>query len=132
MAYSNQPAYNYRLDTAASAAIPDTPEIESLTLPLVDQMRQFSGGVHLGNRTILSSETGARLNGSYAMRMIELLQDAKAQFAGGVNVAVVHGFAYSGTYPNTTWPGLTTFGYVLKLLACIDWIGAYTHLLLHG
>ncbi|KAJ4474499.1 hypothetical protein J3R30DRAFT_3295777 [Lentinula aciculospora] len=111
MSFSNQPAYNFRLDAAASAAIPDTPEIESLGVPTIDQARQLSGGVHLGNRTIFSSETGARPGEANAIRMVELLQDAKTQYAGGVNVALLHGFPYSGNYPNTTWPGITTFGY---------------------
>ncbi|KAJ3877808.1 hypothetical protein F5051DRAFT_373819 [Lentinula edodes] len=111
MSFSNQPAYNFRLDTAASAAIPDTPEIESLGVPTIDEARQLSGGVHLGNRTIFSSETGARPGEANALRMMELLQDANTQYAGGVNVALLHGFPYSGNYPNTTWPGLTTFGY---------------------
>ncbi|KIK65051.1 hypothetical protein GYMLUDRAFT_56519 [Collybiopsis luxurians FD-317 M1] len=111
MTFSNQPAYNFRLDTAASAAIPDTPEIESLGVPTIDQARQLSGGVHLGGRTIFSSETGARPGEANAIRMVELLQDADTQYAGGVNVAMLHGFPYSGDYPNTTWPGITTFGY---------------------
>ncbi|KAJ3758255.1 hypothetical protein EV360DRAFT_70458 [Lentinula raphanica] len=112
MTFSNQPAYNFRLDTAASAAIPDTPEIESLGVPTIDGARQLSGGVHLGNHTIFSSETGARPLEANAIRMMELLQDANTQYAGGVNVALLHGFPYSGNYPNTTWPGITTFGYV--------------------
>ncbi|KAJ3800757.1 hypothetical protein GGU11DRAFT_771943 [Lentinula aff. detonsa] len=111
MSFSNQPAYNFRLDTAASAAIPDTPEIESLGVPTIDGAHQLSGGVHLGNRTIFSSETGARVEEANAIRMVELLQDANNQYAGGVNVALLHGFPYSGNYPNTTWPGITTFGY---------------------
>jgi hypothetical protein len=111
MTFSNQPAYNLRLDTAASAAIPDTPEIESLGVPTIDQARQLSGGVHLGNRNIFSSENGARPGEANAIRMFELLQDAHTQYAGGVNVAMIHGFPYTGNYPNTTWPGITTFGY---------------------
>ncbi|KAK7472301.1 hypothetical protein VKT23_000421 [Stygiomarasmius scandens] len=111
MTFSNQPAYNFHLDTAASAAIPDTPEIESLGLPTIDEARQLSGGVHLGNHSIFSSETGARPGEAYAIRMIEILEDAKMQYAGGVNVVMLHGFAYSGDYPNTTWPGFTTFEY---------------------
>ncbi|KAF5357317.1 hypothetical protein D9758_005962 [Tetrapyrgos nigripes] len=111
MTFSNQPGYNFHLDVAASAAIPDTPEIESLALPFIDQARQLSGGVHLGNHTIFSSETGAR-GGANALRMIDLLEDAKTQYAGGVNVALLHGFPYSGDYANTTWPGFTTFSYL--------------------
>ncbi|KAJ7929193.1 hypothetical protein B0H13DRAFT_1703246 [Mycena leptocephala] len=109
--FSNQPGYNFHLDVAASAAVPDAPEIESLGVPTIDAARQLSGGVHLGNHTIFSSETGANHGESYAIRMAELLLDAKTQYAGGVNVALLHGFPYSGTYPNTTWPGITTFGY---------------------
>ncbi|KAJ7288204.1 hypothetical protein C8J57DRAFT_509249 [Mycena rebaudengoi] len=112
--FSNQPAYNFNLDVAASAAIPDAPEIESLGVPTIDQARQLSGGVHLGSRTIFSSETGARFGVSYALRMSELLVDALTQYSGGVNMVVLHGFSYSGTYPNTTWPGFTTFGYLFS------------------
>ncbi|KAJ6518792.1 hypothetical protein C8R45DRAFT_5162 [Mycena sanguinolenta] len=109
--FSSQPAYNFRLDVAASAAVPDTPEIESLGVPTIDEARQLSGGVHLGNHTLFSSETGANLGESYSFRMAELLLDAKMQYAAGVNVLVLHGFPYSGAYPGTTWPGITTFGF---------------------
>ncbi|KAJ6500535.1 hypothetical protein C8R45DRAFT_72631 [Mycena sanguinolenta] len=109
--FSNQPAYNFRLDVAASAAVPDTPEIESLGVPTIDEARQLSGGVHLGNHTLFSSETGANHGESYSIRMPELLLDAKTQYSGGVNVALLHGFPYSGAYPGTTWPGITTFGF---------------------
>jgi hypothetical protein len=101
--FSNQPAYNFNLDVAASAAIPDAPEIESLGVPTIDQARQLTGGVHLGKHTIFSSETGARFGASYALRMSELLVDALTQYSGGVNMVVLHGFSYSGTYPNTTY-----------------------------
>ncbi|KAF7353633.1 Secreted protein [Mycena venus] len=109
--FSNQPAYNFRLDVSASSAVPDAPEIESLGVPTIDEARQLSGGVHLGNHTIFSSETGANPGETYTIRMAELLLDAKTQYAGGVNVALLHGFPYSGSYPGTTWPGITTFGY---------------------
>ncbi|KAJ7774744.1 hypothetical protein B0H16DRAFT_70663 [Mycena metata] len=108
--YSNQPGYNFQLDCAAASAVADAPEIESLALPTIDMARQLSGGVHLGNHTVFSSETGANFGG-YSLRMNDLLNNAKTQYGGGVNVALLHGFPYSGTYPNTTWPGLTTFGF---------------------
>ncbi|KAL0071084.1 hypothetical protein AAF712_001642 [Marasmius tenuissimus] len=109
--FSNQPAYDFQLDVAASAAIPAVPEIESLSLPLIDQARQLSGGVHLGNRSIFSSETGARLFLAMAITMTQLLEDSKNQFAGHVNVVMLHGYSYGGIYPGTTWPGLCTFSY---------------------
>ncbi len=31
--------------------------------------------------------------------------------SGGVNQFVIHGQAYTGNYPATTWPGYTAFGY---------------------
>lgn len=96
------------MDVAASAAVPDAPEIESLGVPTIDEARQLSGGVHLGNHTVFSSETGAKLGETYAIRMTELLLAAKTQYAGGVNVAVIHGFPYSGEYPGTTYA--TFFG----------------------
>ncbi|KAK7029418.1 ubiquitin-specific protease ubp1 [Paramarasmius palmivorus] len=86
--FSNQPTYGFDMDAGASASGADVPEIESLGIPTADQARQLSGGVHLAN---------------------QLLQDCKDQYAAGVNLAVLHGYAYSGEYPNTTWPGLTTF-----------------------
>ncbi|KAJ7771852.1 hypothetical protein B0H16DRAFT_1715051 [Mycena metata] len=111
--YSNQPGYNFQLDCAAASAVADAPEIESLTFTTVDMGLQLSGGVHLGNHAVFSSETAANF-GAYALTMSELLNNAKSQYAAGVNVAVIHGFPYSGTYPETTWPGLTTFGYVFS------------------
>ncbi|KAF9261168.1 hypothetical protein L218DRAFT_906097 [Marasmius fiardii PR-910] len=110
--FSNQPAYDFQLDVGASAAIPEVPEIESLSLPLIDEARQLTGGVHLGRRPILSSETGARPLFAMSLTMSELLEDSKAQFAGHVNLLMLHGYAYSGPYPNTTWPGVCTFGYI--------------------
>uniref|UniRef100_A0A0W0ETP4 Secreted protein n=2 Tax=Moniliophthora roreri TaxID=221103 RepID=A0A0W0ETP4_MONRR len=109
--YSNQPAYNFQIDVAASAAVPDAPEIESLSLPSIDEARQLSGGVHLGNRSIFSSETAARPGLALSLPMSMLLEDSKLQFAGHVNLIMLHGYAYSGPYPETTWPGFCTFSY---------------------
>uniref|UniRef100_A0A0W0F3T5 Secreted protein n=1 Tax=Moniliophthora roreri TaxID=221103 RepID=A0A0W0F3T5_MONRR len=111
--YSNQPAYGngWFMDVSAAAAIPSTPEIESLGVAPIDEVHQLSGGVHLGNHTIFSSELGARFNFSGSLSITQLLSDVKSQFAGGVNMALLHGYPYSGSYPNTTWPGITTFAY---------------------
>ncbi|KAK7029411.1 hypothetical protein VNI00_014665 [Paramarasmius palmivorus] len=111
--YSDQPAYGngWFMDVSAAAAVPNTPEIESLGVAPIDEVRQLSGGVHLGNHTLFSSELGARFNFSGSLSMTQLLSDVKSQFAGGVNIALLHGYPYSGPYPNTTWPGITTFAY---------------------
>ncbi|KAF7359451.1 Secreted protein [Mycena sanguinolenta] len=98
--FSNQPAYNFHLDVAASAAVPDAPEIETLAILTVDEARQLSGGVHLGQAAggthIMSSEVGANFGQASSMRMADLINDANIQYAGGVNVALLHGFPYSG------------------------------------
>ncbi|KAI3611686.1 hypothetical protein WG66_007653 [Moniliophthora roreri] len=111
MEFSHQPAYGFDLDVAASASIPNVPEIESLGVPSIDEARQLSGGVHLGNHRLLSSEIGARVFRTVRLSMAELLEDCKRQFASGVNLAVLHGYPYSGAYPETTWPGIATFAY---------------------
>lgn len=40
-----------------------------------------------------------------------LIMDASRAISGGVNAFVIHGSPYSYSYPNTTWPGYTTFIY---------------------
>lgn len=42
----------------------------------------------------------------------ELLWDLKRSIVGGVNSFVLHGYPYSGNYPNSTWPTWTTFDYL--------------------
>ncbi|KAJ6500360.1 hypothetical protein C8R45DRAFT_977374 [Mycena sanguinolenta] len=112
--FSNQPAYNFHLDVAASAAVPDAPEIETLAILTVDQARQLSGGVHLGQAAVpgvMSSELGANFGQAASLRMGDLINDANIQFSGGVNVVLIHGFPYSGPTTGCTWPGFTTFDY---------------------
>ncbi|KAL0566998.1 hypothetical protein V5O48_014995 [Marasmius crinis-equi] len=112
--YSNQPGYGFQFDLSALAALPAVPEIESLALSEVDDTRQLTAGVHLGNRSILSSETGARYGSAAANTMAQLLEDCKFQFAGHVNLIMIHGYVYSGPYPQTTWPGIYTFPWVFS------------------
>jgi len=49
---------------------------------------------------------------AYSQTIPELLFHVKRAFAGGITMNVFHGSPYSGNYPNTTWPGYTTFFYV--------------------
>ena len=51
---------------------------------------------------------------SYQQTIPELLWDVKRSIVGGVNNFVFHGYPYSGTYPNTTWPSYTTFDYLFS------------------
>ncbi|KAG7097511.1 hypothetical protein E1B28_004853 [Marasmius oreades] len=81
MEFFHQPACGFDLDVAASAGIPDVPEIESLVLPSIDEARQLSGGVHLGQHNLFSSEIGARLGFATSLTMAQLLEDCKSQYA---------------------------------------------------
>lgn len=63
------------------------------------------------NRSIISTEVGAILTASYTQTVPELLTLFKKSFASSVSTMVIHGFAYSGEYPHTTWPGVNSLGY---------------------
>jgi hypothetical protein len=102
------------IDRAQLSDIPllDAPETESLGFSdIVDSYRQFTGPAHLHGNNIISSELGAVLTPSYSLTVPELLYHIKRSWAGGINQMVIHGGAYSGDYPNTTWPGYQAFGF---------------------
>ncbi|KAH8878917.1 hypothetical protein GQ53DRAFT_849936 [Thozetella sp. PMI_491] len=110
--HSSQPAYNLPLDMAAAVPFMGAPELESLAFfENIDRYRQFMGAAHLAGSEVISTEVGAISIGAYAFSVPELLRMLKGSFAVGVNTLVLHGYAYSGNYPGTTWPGLTTFEY---------------------
>ncbi|GFF92501.1 hypothetical protein IFM60648_09770 [Aspergillus lentulus] len=110
--YSSQPAYNLPLEMLGDISLSDAPECESLGFSdNVDAYRQFSGPAHISNRNVISNEMGAVNKPAYMLTIPELLYSIKRAWSGGVNMVVLHGYTYSGNYPNTTWPGYTTFGY---------------------
>ncbi|GAD98073.1 RING zinc finger protein [Paecilomyces variotii No. 5] len=110
--FSAQPAYNLPLDMLADIPLLTAPELESLGFEnTIDLYRQFTGAAHLSNRNIISSEAGAVNVAAYSLRVPEFLGIMTRSYAGGVNQIVAHGFPYSGSYTNTTWPGYTTFFY---------------------
>lgn len=77
----------------------------------IDSYRQFTGPAHLFGRNAISTEIGARRGGAYVQTVPILLNLIRDSFAAGVNTLVIHGMAYGGPYPGTTWPGYTTFDY---------------------
>ncbi|KAH1564918.1 hypothetical protein KXW39_003236 [Aspergillus fumigatus] len=110
--YSHQPAYNLPLEMLGDIPLPDAPECESLGFgDNVDAYRQFSGPAHLSNRNVVSNEMGAVFKPAYMLTIPELLYSIKRAWSGGVNMVVLHGYTYSGNYPNTTWPGYTAFNF---------------------
>ncbi|KAK0613195.1 hypothetical protein B0T14DRAFT_410679, partial [Immersiella caudata] len=112
MSHSSQPAYNMPLDMSSAISILGAPELESLGFgESIENYRQFTGAAHLSGRNIISTEIGAQRGGAYNQPIPGLLTLLKDSFAAGVNNLVIHGMAYGGPYPGTTWPGYTPFQY---------------------
>ncbi|KAK7606281.1 hypothetical protein JOL62DRAFT_360383 [Phyllosticta paracitricarpa] len=110
--YSAQPAYNFPLDMLDDIPLLDGPEGESLGFSnIVDTYRQFAGPAHLAGIPVVSSECGAARGAPYLQTQNDLLWSVRRGLAGGISMNVLHGFAYSGPYANTTWPSYTTFTY---------------------
>ncbi|KAG9234769.1 secreted protein [Amylocarpus encephaloides] len=110
--FSTQVGYNLPLDMLASVPLVDAPEGESLGFANnIDSFLQYTGPAHLVQKPIVSSETGATGNQLWSFTLSRLLSYVKIAFAGGVNQNVLHGSPYSWDYPETTWPGFTTFFY---------------------
>ncbi|KAI0475378.1 hypothetical protein GGR56DRAFT_510973 [Xylariaceae sp. FL0804] len=108
----NQPAYNLPLEMARAVPLVPVPELESLGFDdSIDRYRQFTGAAHLAGRDVISTEIGAVLEGSYALSVPALKGLFDNSFAAGVNNLVLHGYAYSGEYVETNWPGYTPFQY---------------------
>lgn len=109
---SAQVGYNLPVDMLQLIPLVDAPETESLAFSnVVDAFIQYSGPANLAGTSVVSIELAAQLHMAYQLTMPSLLESAKKAFAGGVNMVVIHGSPYSYEYPNTTWPGFTTFEY---------------------
>ena len=110
--FSAQVVYNLPMDMLANVPSVNAPECESLGFDhIIDMYRQFSGPANLAGRRIISSELGAQPNEVYSQTLPELIWDVKRSIVGSVNQFVYHGYPFTGSYPNTTWPGFTTFTY---------------------
>ncbi|KAF4809933.1 hypothetical protein CGCSCA5_v011015 [Colletotrichum siamense] len=110
--YSNQPAYNLPLNMLDSIPLVNAPEGESLGFNDSPSLyRHLSGPAHMARNSVISSEAGAVHGASYTQTIQDLLRTVRRGLAGGVNMNVFHGCAYSGVYAQTTWPGYTVFSY---------------------
>ncbi|GHF35457.1 hypothetical protein FHX82_007048 [Amycolatopsis bartoniae] len=105
--FRNQP-YGASVDSILAAARTDIPEGESLGFSDLDSFRALAGGGALGGRPLLSDEAGAFFNGAYNTTWKKLATTLGANYAAGVNQAVIHGFAYSDA-PGAQWPGFAAF-----------------------
>ena len=93
--------------------IVDAPEGESLGFAdSVEAFKHLSGPAHLKGNPIISSECGAIRKAAYSQTLGSLLYSVHRGLAGGVSMNVFHGYPYSGPFTNTTWPGVTIFGWM--------------------
>jgi len=110
--YSAQVVYNLPMDMLANVPHVNAPECESLGFGhLIDGYRQYAGPANLAGKRIISSELGAQPSQVYSQTLPELIWDIQRSVVGSVNQFVLHGYPFSGSYPNTTWPGFSTFTY---------------------
>ncbi|KFA81139.1 hypothetical protein S40288_01012 [Stachybotrys chartarum IBT 40288] len=110
--FRHQPAYNLPLEMLSDIPLLDTPEGESFGFGgSYESFREFVAPAHQSGKKVISSELGASPTPAYSQTIPALLDEIKRSIAGGFSQHVLHGFPYSGNYPNTTWPGYTTFFY---------------------
>ena len=110
--FSGQIGYNLPTDMLSSIAHVNAPETESLSFSNnIDSFRQYVGPANLAGKRVISMEMGSDYLETYSQTWTSLLRDGKRAFVTGVNQVVLHGAPYSHTYPNTTWPGFTSFSY---------------------
>ncbi|KAJ5909561.1 secreted protein [Penicillium tannophilum] len=108
--FSAQVVYNLPMDMLANVPHVNAPECETLGFSEnIDGYKQFSGPANLAGKRVISSEAGAMFGEAYQEPISELLWTFKRSFAGSVNNFIIHGYPNSGNYPNTSWPGFTTF-----------------------
>ncbi|KAJ8098505.1 hypothetical protein POJ06DRAFT_136574 [Lipomyces tetrasporus] len=110
--FSGQIGYNLPVDMLSNIPRVNAPETESLSFNNnLDSFRQYCGPANLAGKRVISMEMGSDYLETYTQTWTDLLKDGKRAFVTGVNQAIFHGAPYSHTYPNTTWPGFTTFQY---------------------
>jgi glycosyl hydrolase family 106( putative alpha-L-rhamnosidase) len=101
-------AYGLPTDAIKSATLLDVPESESLGFKNLDDYRVLASARDLAGGELLSCEAAAYANGAYSTTWNKVLQTMGSVFAGGVNQAVLHGFAYRDA-PGAAWPGFAAF-----------------------
>ncbi|XVU29354.1 glycosyl hydrolase [Actinoplanes sp. CA-054009] len=100
--------YGLSTDAIRSATLLDVAEGESLGFKNLDDYRVLASARDMAGKRILSCESAAYANGAYSTTWNKVLQTMGSVFAGGVNQAVLHGFAYKDA-PGAAWPGFAAF-----------------------
>jgi hypothetical protein len=80
----------------------------------IDAYRQFTGSSTLVGARVISNEMGAVFERAYSYTIPELLFSIDRAVVNGINQVILHGQAYTGDYPATSWPGYTTFFYLFS------------------
>jgi hypothetical protein len=100
--------YGLETDTVEHAALLDVPESESLGFKNLDDYRVMAGGRDMAGHTVLSCEAICYAGAAYQTTWDRALQTLNSVYAAGVNMAMIHGFAYADA-PGVTWPGFAAF-----------------------
>jgi hypothetical protein len=100
--------YGLSTDAVRSATLLDVAEGESLGFKNLDDFRVLASARDMAGTEVLSCEAAAYANGAYSTTWNKVLQTMGSVFAGGVNQAVLHGFAYRDA-PGAAWPGFAAF-----------------------
>lgn len=100
--------YGLETDTVEHAALLDVPETESLGFKNLDDYRVMAGGRDMAGHTVLSCEAICYAGAAYQTTWDRALQTLNSVYAGGVNMAMIHGFAYADA-SGATWPGFAAF-----------------------
>ncbi|MEU4689007.1 glycosyl hydrolase [Actinoplanes sp. NPDC023714] len=100
--------YGLATDAIRSATLLDVAESESLGFKNLDDYRVLASARDMAGKKVLSCEAAAYANGAYSTTWNKVLQTMGSVFAGGVNQAVLHGFAYKDA-PGAAWPGFAAF-----------------------
>ena len=107
MTYRMQP-YGEQTDSLFFCSFLGIPEGETLGFKNLDDYRVMTGGRDLAGHRELSCEALAEANTAYSLTWERGLQTVTSAYAGGVNQAVIHGFAYNDA-PGATWPGFAAW-----------------------
>lgn len=110
-AFQHQPAFNQPNDQSKAVVVTSVPELEA-NPGSIAPYRRFVGAAHLAGRNIITAEFGQTALGAFRARVTDIVNLATGAFAGGVNGITLHGYAYSGECPETTWPGYTVLWYL--------------------
>lgn len=100
------PYGSLRQEQTLPACFADIPETESLWMgDSIDGYRAAAGVVHMSGKELFSSEIGAQMGQSNRQTWLNLCHQVERSVIGGVNLAVLHGYGYSGKVDGTFWPG---------------------------